>query len=70
MANKKKLPDECIYIWKVELGYSIELGESTDFVFNTVQKIVYYFINGVLCPYYGKHGKPCTIKDFKFVEIN
>ena len=70
VSNRHTLPDECIYIWKVKSGYSKEMGESTDFVYNTVQGIVYYFINGVLCPYYGKHGKVCTIKDFKFIEVD
>lgn len=71
MKNKRKtLPDECIYIWKVRSGYSLAFGDSTDFVYNTKQEIVYYYRNGVLCPYYGKHGKVCTIEGFEFVEVD
>jgi len=73
MSKKRYLPEGFIRVWRVEKGYSLELGEPTDLIYNLEEKIIYYYFNdrGIrsLCPYYGKTGKACTIKAFKIVEV-
>lgn len=71
---KKWLPDGFICVHRVQNGYSLELGNPTDMIYNVDTGIIYYYFNDKgqrsLCPYYGKHGKPCTIKNSQIVEAD
>lgn len=75
MSGKQWLPNGFIKVWELDDGsYSLELGKSTDLIYNLKEQIIYYYFNdsrGIsMCPYYGKNGKPCTIKNMKIVEVN
>lgn len=75
MSRKQWLPEGFIKVWKVhEDDYSLELGRPTDLIYNVKEKIIYYYFNDrkgkSMCPYYGKNGKVCTIKDMQIVEVD
>ena len=77
MSKKRWLPKGFICVWKVKKGYSLEWGETTNLIYNTETGIIYiYFADKdgkrrSICPYYGKHGKPCTIdENMKIVEVD
>lgn len=62
------LPEGCVRLYKLYRlpgYYSTELGdEATDLIYNTSQGIIYYYRRGVfMTPYYGKHGKLCTLNE-------
>ena len=74
MAKKQWLPEGFICVHKVKDGYSLELGNPTNMIYNVQTGIIYYYFNDKgqrsMCPYYGKNGKPCTIKKCQIVEVN
>lgn len=74
MSRKQWLPDGFIRIWKTHCGYSKELGQPTNLIYNVDEGIVYYYFNDrrgqSMCPYYGKNGKVCTIRDMQIVEVD
>lgn len=73
MATKRWLPEGFICVWKKGDFYSLELGNSTDLIYNLDTKIIYYYFNDKgkrsMCPYYGPNGKPCTIQHGEIMEV-
>ncbi len=61
------LPEGCVRLYVLNWTpnyYSTELGKATDLIYNTSQGIIYYYRRGVfMTPYYGKHGKLCTLNE-------
>lgn len=75
MSRKQWLPDGFIRVWKThEDKYSLAIGMPTDLIYNVKEGIIYYYFNDSrgrsMCPYYGKKGKVCTIKDMQIVEVD
>lgn len=76
MVRKEHLlPEGCVRLYKLyQLPgcYSAELGnEATDLIYNTSQRVIYYYRRGLfMTPYYGRHGKLCTLNEKgQIVEI-
>lgn len=74
MKNKNWLPNGFIRLRRSSKGYTKSYGFPTDLVYNIDTGIIYYFFseknNKCLCPYYGKNGKPCTLKNGNIVEVD
>jgi len=75
MSRKQWLPEGFIRVWKTsEDKYSKEFGMPTDLIYNVKEGIIYYYFNDSrgrsMCPYVGKNGKACTIKDMEIVEVD